>query len=372
MLSREVSDLFCDGVLSHSSLPLLGMGRDVPDGVLRLRGGWLDVDWTTRTSRSYFSRMRATMRGISDVLGGDYTDNPLWFGKRTIVVHPLGGAPIARHRGEGVCDPYGQVFGYEGLYVADGAALPGPVGVNPAFTIAALADRLCDRVLESPHDPKPACTHSHGGVVRAATAVPAGEGPAGTATLRFTERMTGHFALGEPEPGGGGELTVELTITIEDVDEFLADPRHEAVPAGWADCADLGGRIAVRGGSVNLLVPGATAGQRQMIYRLYLCGTGGERWTLIGHKDLVDDPGIDLWPDTTTLAVRLLPGHVPGEQDAKTLGVGVLHIRKRDFVRQLTTLRADGPDPAGTLRKFGTFFLGRLWDQYAPFSGTGQ
>ena len=34
------------------SLPLLGMGRDVPDGVCELRDGRLSVDWFTDTSRS--------------------------------------------------------------------------------------------------------------------------------------------------------------------------------------------------------------------------------------------------------------------------------------------------------------------------------
>ncbi len=34
----------------------------------------------------------------------------------------------------------GEVFDYPGLYVADGSVMPGPVAVNPALTIAALAD----------------------------------------------------------------------------------------------------------------------------------------------------------------------------------------------------------------------------------------
>jgi len=33
----------------------------------------------------------------------------------------------------------GQVFGYHGLYVADGSALPGAVGANPAATISAVS-----------------------------------------------------------------------------------------------------------------------------------------------------------------------------------------------------------------------------------------
>jgi cholesterol oxidase len=48
---------------------------------------------------------------------------------------------------EGVVDTYGEVFGHPNLFVADGAVMPGPVGPNPAFTIAALADRTADRIL---------------------------------------------------------------------------------------------------------------------------------------------------------------------------------------------------------------------------------
>ena len=49
---------------------------------------------------------------------------------------------------EGVVDPYGQVFGYPGCSIADGSVMPGPVGPNPSLTIAALADRFADRILE--------------------------------------------------------------------------------------------------------------------------------------------------------------------------------------------------------------------------------
>jgi cholesterol oxidase len=44
--------------------------------------------------------------------------------------------------------PYGEVFGHPGLYIADGSVMPGPVGPNPSLTIAALADRFADRILE--------------------------------------------------------------------------------------------------------------------------------------------------------------------------------------------------------------------------------
>ena len=43
---------------------------------------------------------------------------------------------------EGVVDAYGRVFGADGLYVADGSIMPGPVGANPSLTIAAMAERI--------------------------------------------------------------------------------------------------------------------------------------------------------------------------------------------------------------------------------------
>jgi cholesterol oxidase len=47
----------------------------------------------------------------------------------------------------GVCDRNGEVFGCERLFVVDGAALSGPIGVNPALTIAANAERIADFVV---------------------------------------------------------------------------------------------------------------------------------------------------------------------------------------------------------------------------------
>ena len=47
----------------------------------------------------------------------------------------------------GVLDPWGEAHGVPGLWVVDGAAIPGPVGPNPSLTIAAFADRASERML---------------------------------------------------------------------------------------------------------------------------------------------------------------------------------------------------------------------------------
>jgi len=106
------------------------------------------VLFRSHSSDAYFDRLRNTSRDVAHSLGGRFADNPIWFLKRVITVHPLGGAPMGRRSGEGVVDPYGNVFGYPGLHVADGSVMPGPVGPNPSFTIAALADRFADQILE--------------------------------------------------------------------------------------------------------------------------------------------------------------------------------------------------------------------------------
>jgi cholesterol oxidase len=149
-LSGEMSALLGDGSASSARLPMLGMGRDTPDGNLFLRGGYLESDWTTRTSRAYFDRVRGLMAAVARVLGARFADNPLWYFKRVITVHPVGGSPMGVDRQRGVVDPYGQVFGYPGLSIADGSVMPGPVGPNPSLTIAALADRFSDWMIDHP------------------------------------------------------------------------------------------------------------------------------------------------------------------------------------------------------------------------------
>ncbi len=55
--------------------------------------------------------------------------------------HILGGACMGATAEEGVIDARHRVFGYDGLYVIDGAAMSANPGVNPSLTITALAER---------------------------------------------------------------------------------------------------------------------------------------------------------------------------------------------------------------------------------------
>ncbi|MFB4314315.1 GMC oxidoreductase [Actinomadura sp. 21ATH] len=381
-LSEELADLIGDGALSVSSLPLLGMGRDTADGVLGLENGRLTADWTSASSTAHFERLRKTMEGIADVLGADYADNPMWFRKRVVTVHPLGGAPMGHHPAEGVCDAFGEVFGFPGLYIADGAAMPGPVGPNPSLTIAAMADRMATRILEGASRPAAtgaepvAGTGSPGGAV-SGTAYGTGSGTppgggSGRTSLSFTEEMKGFITSGTDDPRAGElsedreRFSFRLTITADDVDRFLAEPEHTARAEGWIDAAGHGGRRPVQRGWFNLFAPGGAEDRRLMRYRLYFTDGEGRPRTLIGRKNVLHGPPTRIWPDTSTLYCTILDGHAEEGADAPVLGAGVLHIQLTDFARQLTTFRTAGPGGPAALLDFGRFFAGELWEVYGP------
>jgi cholesterol oxidase len=57
--------------------------------------------------------------------------------------HPLGGAVLGL-----ATDNYGRIEGHPGLYIMDGAVIPGSTGaVNPVLTLSALAERNIERII---------------------------------------------------------------------------------------------------------------------------------------------------------------------------------------------------------------------------------
>jgi cholesterol oxidase len=78
-----------------------------------------------------------------------------------------------------------------------------------------------------------------------------------------------------------------------------------------------------------------------------------------------DDPGFDVWRDTSTLYLTVYSGHLwPGDDSAApAVASGVITIHVPDFLRQLTTFRTE-PRSREAFERFGRFFLGTLWDVY--------
>jgi cholesterol oxidase len=130
-------------------MPWFAQGVDAGDGRLRLRRRWwlfgpwrLTLDWQVERSRPLIDSIIAMHERLSAATGGHPVVPSSWSLTNYLVTpHPLGGCNMGTASENGVVDHKGEVFGYRNLFVVDGAIVPEAVGVNPARTIAALAER---------------------------------------------------------------------------------------------------------------------------------------------------------------------------------------------------------------------------------------
>jgi cholesterol oxidase len=134
-------------------MPWFGQSVDAADARLFLRRSWFrpskmvaDLYWKPRRSNAVFDAMSRAHRQLSRVSGGWPLPSSWSLLGLLITPHPLGGCNMGTTPANGVVDHTGQVFGYRGLYVADGSIIPKAIGRNPSKTIAALAERIAEFV----------------------------------------------------------------------------------------------------------------------------------------------------------------------------------------------------------------------------------
>ncbi len=141
---------------SRALMLWFAQGIDAGNGTLKLTtgtafsaGGELHLDWDPKASTAVIESIIAMHRRLSDLTGGRVLVPPTWTLFRELVTpHPLGGCGMADTIETGVVDHRGRVFGHAGLWVADGAIVPRPLGVNPSRTIAALAEHIAANIVE--------------------------------------------------------------------------------------------------------------------------------------------------------------------------------------------------------------------------------
>ena len=95
-------------------------------------------------------RIAKKIDGVAGGTWGELFNIPL-------TAHFLGGCPIGPTPEEGVIDPYHRLHGYPGIHVVDGSAVSANLGVNPALTITAQAERaMASWPNKGDPDPRPA------------------------------------------------------------------------------------------------------------------------------------------------------------------------------------------------------------------------
>jgi cholesterol oxidase len=110
--------------------------------VLRKRSGRLtSTQGEGKPNPSWIPAANQAARVLATNIGGEPVGSWGDLLNVPMTAHFIGGCPIGDSPSTGVIDPYHRLYGYPGLHVIDGSALTANLGVNPALTITAQAER---------------------------------------------------------------------------------------------------------------------------------------------------------------------------------------------------------------------------------------
>jgi cholesterol oxidase len=377
-----------DPASEHTAV-FLAMGRDLANGVIKLHPitHGLDIQWDVPSNLPLYDAETRLATDIANAMGGNVAMNPLWrLLHIPVSVHNLGGCVMADSPAAGVTGANGEVYGHRNLFVLDGGILPAATGVNPSHTIAAVAERNVEAAIrrftgnadwraperaQAVHiiDPLTDLVIPAGGTMPTTTQ---------SVGITFTETMKGYISKGwkPPEDYTGADQAAQkadtraqftLTITMPDLDAFLASPDHAGIANGTVIVDGFTSKdgAPVANGVFNLFVSGETQNSRKMLYALPFTGSDGKPYLLDGFKDVRDHGHFDVWGSTSTLYTVIREGH---ERTGAIAATGILKILIPDFMKQLTTFRAIGTDDAlvkaRALQRFGSMFFGSLWEVF--------
>ena len=359
-----------------NTLTNLVMGHDSASGRMLLKEDSLCIEWPGIGDEAVFDSVNEKLTGMSETLGGTFVKNPIshdLMGNDQITTHPLGGCCMGEDASSGVVNHKGQVYSsnsgntvYESLYVADGSIIPTAIGTNPLLTISAIAERNAKLMagerewhFDTQLPSQPANNE---------TAIKAKAG------IQFTESMTGFITLDSAvdyaqghAQGKRNNTPFEFTLTVvsHDLEAMLADSNHQAAMYGIVIAPTLSpSPLTVTDGVFNLFVKDAeTVDTRRMNYNLTMTAENGDVFYMEGHKIIHDDPGFDMWSDTTTLFVTV---STAANDPSSTIGRGILEITPVNFAKQLATIKVpnvkSNTDRLKYVARFGAFFAGEVFE----------
>ncbi|NUN12447.1 MAG: GMC family oxidoreductase [Myxococcales bacterium] len=190
--------------------------------------------------------------------------------------HPLGTCRMGADPSRSVVDANHECHDISGLYVVDGAAVPGPLGVNPQVTIMALAERAGQRLAQR---------LEHGTPRRPRLSQPVHyKLPENGAALQFQETMSGHCV----RLSDGTRCDVDFTLRVFSNDQ---DVFQKAVKHDQGGTLSLEGVVTVENLATEVHTTGTlTLRPRRrwgtLIYDLTWCGDDGATYFLHGEKNV--------------------------------------------------------------------------------------
>lgn len=192
--------------------------------------------------------------------------------------------------------------------------------------------------------------------------------------MTFQETMSGPFAMGVSDPDEGARkgqstdwrLTIDVTVTIDDMATFVTEPRPPAQLSGQVELPGVREPIRITKGTFELF-PSADPSSL-MVYNIEFSHQGTS-YHLIGRKAADERPKLtQLWSDTTTLNVHLhRDARFP---DGDIAGAGVLRLTPTSLAKciaSIRTARTESPvEAARTVGGYAWLMARTLAKTYLP------
>ena len=191
--------------------------------------------------------------------------------------------------------------------------------------------------------------------------------------LRFVEEMSGYLTEGETdfergEKSGKERNTpcgFEVTIHIEEVENFTHLSGRKAQLTGSVSYPALGKNLSIRNGVFGLFRPDPATAKRHMTYSFSFTGNDGKDYFLSGYKVIYDDPKFDLVEDMTKLFTRIYRG---SSTEGPLFGSGILHFKMWSLPSMLTSFEVIHARSLlakfKAISQFFSFCSGELRDTY--------
>jgi uncharacterized protein (DUF362 family) len=191
--------------------------------------------------------------------------------------------------------------------------------------------------------------------------------------LRFGEEMSGYLTQGEADYEQGEKtgkernspLSFEVTIHINDVEDFTRLSGRKAQLTGTVSYPALGENLPLRNGYFGLFLPDPATAKRHMTYSFGFTGNDGKDYFLYGYKEIYDDPKFDLVEDMTRLFTRIYRGN---SAEGPLYGSGILRFRMWSLPSMLFSFEVTNTSSLRAkfkaVSQFFSFCYGELRDTY--------
>jgi len=143
-ISRRGLILYATGMIPGYGRLSVGSNGSVSIDAGDASGYQAYIDRVRRVLADLYRRMGCTPLQIDPIDGSGVE----YGGPHIGTTHQTGSCRMAESIEQGVCDVRGEVFNYQGIFVADSSALPTSLTVNPSLTIMANAERIAPYVKE--------------------------------------------------------------------------------------------------------------------------------------------------------------------------------------------------------------------------------